>query len=193
MSETWLVVGLGNPGARYAGTRHNVGHFVVDELAARRRETFRAHKAGAHLVETWIRPGGAKLIVAKPHSFMNLSGTPVAALCRLYGIAAERLIIVHDDIDIPFDSLKIKSGGGHGGHNGVRDVAAALATADFVRVRLGVGRPAGRQDSADWVLSPFSEAERETLPLVVSDAADAVEMVIDEGMLAAQQRYHAPR
>ncbi len=193
MSETWLVVGLGNPGPRYAMTRHNVGHFVVDELAARRGEVFRAHKAGAHVVETWMRPGGAKLILAKPHSFMNLSGTPVAALCRFYGVPAERLIIVHDEIDVPFDRLKLKSGGGHGGHNGVRDVAAALATADFVRVRLGIGRPVGRQDSADWVLSPFSASERETLPSMVSDAADAVETVIDEGMLAAQQHYHAPR
>lgn len=193
MAETWLVVGLGNPGTRYAGTRHNVGHFVVDELAQRHQEKFRAHKAGAHIATVQLRPGGVKLILAKPHSFMNLSGTPVAALCRFFDVDPAQLIIVHDDIDLPFDTLKIKLGGGHGGHNGVRDVASALTTADFTRVRVGVGRPAGRQDSADWVLSGFSAHERENLPILVADAADAVELVVTEGMLAAQQRYHSPR
>jgi PTH1 family peptidyl-tRNA hydrolase len=193
MAEQWLVVGLGNPGERYAGTRHNIGHFVVDELAARHQEKFRAHKAGAHVATVQLRPGGAKLILAKPHSFMNLSGTPVAALCRFFGVGAEELIVVHDDIDLPFDTIKIKSGGGHGGHNGVRDVAAALSTPKFTRVRVGVGRPQGRQDSADWVLSGFSSAERRALPVLVVDAADAVELIVNDGMLAAQQQFHSPR
>ncbi len=193
MTETWLVVGLGNPGPRYAATRHNVGQLVVDELAARRSESFRAHKTGAQVSETWVRPGRAKLILAKPHSFMNLSGKPVSALCRFYAVPPERLIVVHDELDIPFDTIKLKIGGGHGGHNGVRDVAASLTTPDFVRVRVGIGRAPGRQDSADWVLSPFSAAERDTLPTLVADAADAVEIVLDEGLIAAQQRYHAPR
>lgn len=193
VADTWLVVGLGNPGPRYAATRHNIGQFVTDELAERRREVYREHKAGARVVETWVRPGGAKMVIAKPNSFMNVSGKPVAALVRFYSVPAERLIVVHDELDIPFDTVKLKSGGGHGGHNGVRDIAAALGTPDFTRVRVGIGRPPGRQDPADWVLSPFGAGERQNLPILVSDAADAVETVIADGLLAAQQRHHAPR
>ncbi len=193
MAHTWLIVGLGNPGPRYEATRHNVGQMVLDELAARRRETFKAHKAHARVVETWLRPGAAKLVLAKPNSFMNVSGGPASQLARFYGTEPERIVVVHDELDIPFDTIKLKVGGGHGGHNGVRDIAKALGTADFPRVRVGIGRPAGRQDPADWVLDPFGAAERTTLPILVSDAADAVEMLIDEGLVAAQQRFHAPR
>ncbi|GAB3602373.1 aminoacyl-tRNA hydrolase [Microbacterium aureliae] len=193
MPETWLVVGLGNPGPRYEQTRHNVGQLVVDELASRRGETFKAHKGNARVAETWLRPGAAKIVLAKPNSFMNVSGGPVAALARFYGVDPERVVIVHDELDIPFDTLKLKTGGGHGGHNGVRDVAKALGTPDFPRVRVGIGRPPGRQDAADWVLDPFGSTERQTLPNLLSDAADAVEQLIDEGLLAAQQRHHAPR
>ena len=193
MADTWLVVGLGNPGPRYEMTRHNIGQMVVDELASRRAETFRAHKANARAAETWLRPGGAKIVLAKPNSFMNVSGGPVANLASFYGVPPERVVVVHDELDIPFDSIKLKVGGGHGGHNGVRDVAKALGTPDFARVRVGIGRPPGRQDAADWVLDPFGPAERKTLPVLVSDAADAVEQLIGEGLLAAQQRHHAPR
>ncbi|PTT19899.1 aminoacyl-tRNA hydrolase [Microbacterium sp. HMWF026] len=193
MADTWLIVGLGNPGPRYEATRHNVGQMVLDELAARRRESFKAHKANARVVETWLRPGAAKLVLAKPNSFMNVSGGPASQLARFYGTEAERVVVVHDELDIPFDTIKLKVGGGHGGHNGVRDIAKALGTADFPRVRVGIGRPAGRQDPADWVLDPFGATERTTLPILVSDAADAVEMLIDEGLVAAQQRFHAPR
>jgi PTH1 family peptidyl-tRNA hydrolase len=193
MADTWLIVGLGNPGPRYEATRHNVGQMVVDELAARRGETPRAHKANARVSETWLRPGAAKLVLAKPNSFMNVSGGPVAALAAFYRVPAERVVVVHDELDIPFDTIKLKVGGGHGGHNGVRDVAKALGTADFPRVRVGIGRPAGRQDPADWVLDPFSAAERSTLGNLVGDAADAVEQLVGEGLLAAQQRHHAPR
>ncbi|MGC5222884.1 aminoacyl-tRNA hydrolase [Micromonospora sp. DT81.3] len=193
MAETWLVVGLGNPGPRYAATRHNVGQLVVDELAARRGEVFKAHKTNARVVETWLRPGAQKMVLAKPNSFMNVSGGPVAGLERFYGVAPERIVVVHDELDIPFDTIKLKVGGGPGGHNGVRDVAKALGTPEFARVRVGVGRPTGRQDPADWVLDPFSAAERATLPVLVAEAADAVEQLIGEGLLEAQQRYHAPR
>lgn len=193
MAQTWLVVGLGNPGPQYAATRHNVGQMVVDELAARRSETFRAHKANARVVETWLRPGADKLVLAKPNSFMNVSGGPVSGLASFYGIPPERIIVVHDELDIPFDTLRLKTGGGHGGHNGVRDVAKALGTPDFPRVRVGIGRPPGRQDPADWVLDPFSASDRTVLPNLVSDAADAVELLVDEGLTAAQQRWHAPR
>ncbi|GAA4477477.1 aminoacyl-tRNA hydrolase [Microbacterium panaciterrae] len=193
MAQTWLVVGLGNPGAKYAATRHNVGQLVVDELAARRGETFREHKGGARVVETWLRPGGDKIVLAKPNTYMNVSGTPVAALVRFYSVDPERVILVHDELDIPFDTIKLKVGGGHGGHNGIRDVAQALTTPEFPRVRVGIGRPPGRQDPADWVLSPFASAERANLPILVSDAADAVEQLIGEGLVAAQQKHHAPR
>lgn len=193
MVDTWIVVGLGNPGQRYEATRHNVGQMVVDELASRRGETLRAHRSNARAAESWLRPGAAKMVLAKPNSFMNVSGGPVSALAKFYGVPAERIVVVHDELDIPFDTLKLKTGGGHGGHNGVRDVAKALGTPDFPRVRVGIGRPPGRQDPADWVLDPFSSAERATLTHLIADAADAVEQLIDEGLTSAQQRYHAPR
>ncbi|WP_125131577.1 aminoacyl-tRNA hydrolase [Microbacterium sp. 10M-3C3] len=193
MPDTWLVVGLGNPGPRYAATRHNVGQMVVDELASRRGESFSSHRANARVAETWLRPGAAKLVLAKPNSFMNVSGGPVTGLAQYYGVDPERVVVVHDELDIPFDTLRLKAGGGHGGHNGVRDVAKALGTPEFPRVRVGIGRPPGRQDPADWVLDPFAAVERTTLPILVGDAADAVELLVDEGLLAAQQRFHAPR
>lgn len=193
MAETWLVIGLGNPGPRYETTRHNIGQLVVDELAARRGETFRAHKANARVVETWLRPGGPKLVLAKPNSFMNVSGGPASGLAKFYGVEADHVVVVHDELDIPFDTIKLKVGGGHGGHNGVRDVAKALDTPDFPRVRVGIGRPPGRQDAADWVLDPFGATERQTLGILIGDAADAVEQLVGEGLLAAQQKHHAPR
>ncbi len=192
-AQVWLIAGLGNPGPRYELTRHNVGQLVVDELAARRGETFRAHKANARVVETWLRPGGAKLILAKPNTFMNVSGGPVAGLAKFYGVEPGHVVVVHDELDIPFDTIRVKSGGGHGGHNGIRDIAAAIGTTDFARVRIGIGRPPGRQDAADYVLTPFGKAERELLPSVLSDAVDATELLVAEGLLAAQQRWHAPR
>ncbi|WP_296195409.1 aminoacyl-tRNA hydrolase [uncultured Microbacterium sp.] len=193
MADTWLIIGLGNPGPRYELTRHNVGQLVVDVLAERRNESFKAHKGNARVAETWLRPGGAKLVLAKPNSFMNVSGGPAAALAQYYDVAPERVVVVHDELDIPFDTLKLKIGGGHGGHNGVRDVAKALGTPEFPRVRVGVGRPPGRQDPADWVLENFSASDRKTLPLLLDDAADATELLVAEGLLAAQQRWHAPR
>lgn len=193
MAQAWLIVGLGNPGPRYELTRHNVGQLVVDELAARRGESFRAHKANARVAETWLRPGGAKLVLAKPNTFMNVSGGPVAGLAKFYGVPPEHVVIVHDELDIPFDTIKLKAGGGHGGHNGVRDVAKALDSNAFARVRVGIGRPTGRQDPADWVLDPFGATERKNLPILLGDAADAVEQLVEEGLLAAQQKHHAPR
>jgi PTH1 family peptidyl-tRNA hydrolase len=193
MASTWLIVGLGNPGPRYEATRHNIGQMVVDELAARRTATLRAHRSNARVAETWLRPGADKLVLAKPNSFMNVSGGPVSSLATYYGVPAERVVVVHDELDIPFETLKLKVGGGHGGHNGVRDVAKALGTADFPRVRVGIGRPPGRQDPADWVLDPFPASQREQLALLIGDGADAVEELVEHGLLAAQQRHHAPR
>ncbi|MFS0715253.1 aminoacyl-tRNA hydrolase [Microbacterium sp. 2P01SA-2] len=193
MADTWLIIGLGNPGPRYEATRHNIGQMVIDELASRRGETLRAHKANAWAAESWLRPGAAKMVLAKPKTFMNVSGGPAAALASFYGIDPDHVVVVHDELDIPFDTIKLKTGGGHGGHNGVRDIAKALGTPEFARVRVGIGRPAGAQDPADWVLDPFSATERKTLGILVSDAADAVEAVVGDGLLSAQQRFHAPR
>ena len=191
-SSTWLVVGLGNPGPRYESTRHNVGQMVVDEIAARRGETFREHKGGARVVETWLRPGADKLVLAKPNSFMNNSGGPVSQLLNFYSLDPSRLIVVHDELDIPFDTLRLKSGGGPGGHNGIRDIISAAGTPDFIRVRVGVGRPPGRMDAADFVLRDFSGTERQVLPNLLVDAADAVEKIADDGLTAAQQQFHSP-
>ena len=192
MDDHWLVVGLGNPGPGYAGNRHNVGQMVLAELADRMRATFKNHKANASVASGRSFAAGPQLILAKPNTFMNVSGGPVAALLKFYSLPLERLIVVHDELDIPFDSVKLKSGGGHGGHNGLRDIAKAANSPEYVRVRVGVGRPPGRQDPADFVLQGFSSTERSVLPNLLSDAADAVELVITDGLLAAQQKVHAP-
>jgi PTH1 family peptidyl-tRNA hydrolase len=166
---------------------------ALDVLADRASARFKTHKANAAVAEGRIVAGGPKLVLAKPHTFMNLSGGPVAALLRFYKLDETRLIVLHDELDIPFDTIRVKSGGGHGGHNGIRDIASAIGSPDFARVRIGIGRPPGRQDAADYVLTPFTKAEREVLPSVLSDAADATELLVTEGLLAAQQRWHAPR
>ncbi len=191
--DGWLVVGLGNPGPGYAGHRHNVGQMALAELAHRVSATFKGHKVNANVAEARLAPGGPKLILAKPNSFMNLSGGPVAQLMNFYDLDPSRLIVLHDELDIPFDSIRLKSGGGHGGHNGIRDIAAAIGSPDFTRVRIGIGRPPGRQDAADFVLKPFTAVEREVLPSLFSDAVDAAELVITDGLVAAQARFHAPR
>ena len=190
--NTWLVVGLGNPGAQYAATRHNVGQMVADELASRIGATFKSHKTPSRVAEGFLGPGGPKLVIAKPNGYMNTSGGPVSALLKYYSLPTDRLIIVHDELDIPFDTVRLKQGGGHGGHNGVRDVSKALDGGGFTRVRVGIGRPPGRQDSADFVLKEFSASERQSVPNLVSDAADAVEAIVEHGLVAAQQRFHSP-
>jgi peptidyl-tRNA hydrolase, PTH1 family len=188
--DTWLVVGLGNPGADYAGNRHNVGQMVLDELARRMSAPFKRHKTNATVAEGRPVPGGPKLVLAKPASFMNLSGGPTSQLLRFYSLPPERLIVVHDELDIPFDTLKLKQGGGHGGHNGIRDIIAATGGGDFIRVRVGIGRPPGRQPAADFVLKDFSSTERQTLPNLLDEAADAVELIVAQGLTAAQLRVH---
>jgi PTH1 family peptidyl-tRNA hydrolase len=191
MSDAWLVVGLGNPGPEYARTRHNVGQMVLDELASRLGGGFKAHKARAQVLETRLRPGGPRLVLAKPMTYMNTSGGPVAGLAKFYDIGPERIVAVHDEIDIPFAALKLKTGGGEGGHNGLRDMSKALSTKDYHRVRVGVGRPPGRMDAASFVLKPFSTTEVKELPFLLDDAADAVEHLVEHGLLEAQQKFHA--
>ncbi|MDH6537122.1 aminoacyl-tRNA hydrolase [Aurantimicrobium minutum] len=192
MSTTWLVVGLGNPGPDYAGHRHNVGQMAVSQLASDIGATFKSRKANALVAEGWVRPGGPKLVIAKPNTFMNLSGGPVANLLKFYGVEPANLIVLHDELDIDFDVIRLKSNGGHGGHNGLRDIIAAIGTNEFNRVRIGIGRPPGRQDAADFVLSNFNSSEREILPHVLAHATDAVETIAEEGILAAQQRFNSP-
>lgn len=189
-----LVVGLGNPGPRYATTRHNIGQMVADHIAAAGRARFgAARRAQAVVIEGRIGMPGAdqRMILAKPTTFMNVSGGPVAALATYYDIPPERVVVIHDEVDIPFDTVRLKLGGGEGGHNGLRDITKALGTKDYLRVRVGVGRPPGHADTADHVLAPFRSAERKTLELLLSEAADAVESLILEGLTTAQQRFHS--
>lgn len=190
--NTWLVVGLGNPGAQYAGNRHNVGQMVADELASRIGATFKSHKTPSRVAEGFLGPGRPKLVLAKPNSYMNTSGGPVSALLKFYSLDVDRLIVLHDELDIPFDTVRLKRGGGHGGHNGLRDIQKAAGSPEFTRVRVGIGRPPGRMDAADYVLRDFAGTEREALPNLLSDAADAVESIVSDGLVAAQQRFHSP-
>lgn len=199
--DRWLVVGLGNPGAEYAGNRHNVGAMVLDEVARRCGATLgraggvlgRRPQALAAEVRLGTLPGGApgpRVVLARPTTYMNVSGGPVAALARYYGVPLERTVVVHDELDIPFADVRLKLGGGEGGHNGLRDVSRALGTRDYVRVRVGIGRPPGRTDPADFVLRDFSAAEKKDLAWLVDRAADAVEAVVLTGLEAAQLRFH---
>ncbi|SCG65415.1 aminoacyl-tRNA hydrolase [Micromonospora coxensis] len=187
----WLVVGLGNPGREYAGNRHNVGFMVADLLAGRVGARFGRHKrAVAEVAEGRLGFGGPKLVLVKPLTYMNLSGGPVAALAQFHKIPADRVIAVHDELDIPYGQLRIKLGGGEGGHNGLRSMSKSLGTKDYVRVRFGIGRPPGRQDPADYVLSDFGAAERKELEFLVDRAADVVESVVTKGVEPTQNAYH---
>ena len=187
-SNLWLVVGLGNPGPGYAGNRHNIGQMVVSELASRMSAPFKSGRGNSLVAEGRI--DDARLVLAKPLSFMNLSGGPTSSLLMYYKLDASRLIVVHDELDIPFDTLRLNIGGGNGGHNGIRDIAAALGTPDFIRVRVGIGRPPGRQDAASFVLKDFASAERASLASLITEAADAVELIAAQGLTAAQLKYH---
>ena len=189
-SDSWLIVGLGNPGAKYEATRHNVGQMALDVLAERMSARFSPHRTHARIAEGRSTPGGPKLILAKSNGYMNTSGGPVSALARYFDVPVERIIVLHDDLDLPFDTVKLKQGGGHGGHNGLRDIAKAMASPEFQRVRIGVGRPPGQQDPADYLLRPFATSERESLTVLIEDAAGAAEMLTTDGLLAAQQRFH---
>jgi PTH1 family peptidyl-tRNA hydrolase len=193
----WVVVGLGNPGPQYACNRHNVGQMVVDELARRAGASFRSFRGKAFVADArlGVLPGGApgpRVVLVKPTSYMNLSGGPVASVLAMQSASPDRLVVVHDELDIPFAPVRLKSGGGEGGHNGLRSISSAIGTRDYVRVRVGIDRPPGRQDPADYVLGDFSTAQRKELPWLLDAAADAVEMVVTAGLEAAQRRFHAP-
>ncbi|WP_404289686.1 aminoacyl-tRNA hydrolase [Glutamicibacter arilaitensis] len=189
-NDTWLVAGLGNPGPGYAGNRHNIGQMVLDELAQRSGSKFKTHSSRAQIIQGRLGIGGPRVVLAKPMTYMNLSGGPVANLAKFFGIGIEKLIVVHDEIDIPFDTVKLKRGGGEGGHNGLRDISKAMGSKDYLRVRAGVGRPAGRMDTADWVLQDFSKTEKQALPFLIDNSADAVELLMSSGLEAAQEKFH---
>lgn len=183
-----LVVGLGNPGARYARTRHNVGFLVVERLASRAGSSVEKNLYGAHVGDG--RVGDQKVMLAMPQQFMNVSGQPVASLLGFYKIPKEELIVVHDDMDLPFGRLRVRVGGGHGGHNGIRDIQRAVGS-EFVRVRVGVGRPPERMDPADYVLAPWSSTESAQIDAVVDTAADAVESVVRVGVNQTMTSFNA--
>lgn len=194
-SDTWLVVGLGNPGSAYAQNRHNVGAMAVAVLAARAGASLRRHKARASAAEVrvGVLPGGApgpRAVLAVPSSWMNESGGPVKALTSFYKVPPRQLVVIHDELDIPFATSRVKLGGGEGGHNGLRSINKSLGTRDYVRVRLGVGRPPGRQDPADFVLKDFSGGERADVDVLLEDAADIVEDLITRGLTYAQDRWN---
>lgn len=190
MAEPLLVVGLGNPGPAYAKTRHNVGFMVADVLAARIGSAFKVHKkSGAEVITG--RLAGAPVVLAKPRCYMNESGRQVGPLAKFYSVPPGRIVVIHDELDIDFGRIRLKVGGGEGGHNGLRSVASALGSKDFQRVRIGVGRPPGRKDPAAYVLEAFTAAERAELPTICEQAADATELLIAQGLEPAQNTVHA--
>jgi peptidyl-tRNA hydrolase, PTH1 family len=187
-----LVVGLGNPGPAYRGNRHNAGAMVLDLLADRLGARFKAHRGRADVVEGRLGPPpGRRVVLAKPRSYMNSSGGPVAGLRDFFKVPTERLVVVHDELDLPYGDLRLKRGGGDNGHNGLRSVSRSLGTRDYLRVRFGIGRPPGRMDPADYVLRDFSPAERKELDLLLDRAADAVEALVLDGLEAAQNRFNS--
>ena len=188
MPDSWLIVGLGNPGPGYAGNRHNAGFMVVDTLATREGGRFKSHKSRADVVEG--RVASARAVLAKPRSYMNESGGPVAALRSFFDVPLDRVVVVHDELDIDFGAIRVKQGGGDGGHNGLRSVTKSLGSNDYLRVRFGIGRPPGRMDPADFVLRDFSAAERKELPTFLAASADAVASLVARGLGATQNEFH---
>jgi peptidyl-tRNA hydrolase, PTH1 family len=190
MAEPLLVVGLGNPGPNYAKTRHNLGFVVADLLAERMGAVFKVHKkSGADVVTG--RLAGRPVVLAKPRVYMNESGRQVGPLAKFYSVPAGDVVVIHDELDIDFGRIRLKFGGGVAGHNGLRSVAASLGSKDFQRVRVGIGRPPGRQDPASFVLENFNKAERTEVPVLCEQAADATELLIAEGLEPAQNTVHA--
>jgi PTH1 family peptidyl-tRNA hydrolase len=190
VAEPLLVVGLGNPGPNYAATRHNLGFMVADRLAERLHSNFKVHKrSGAEIVTG--RLGGHSVVVAKPRCYMNESGRQIGPLAKFYSVPPVDVVVVHDDLDLEFGRVRLKIGGGEGGHNGLRSVASALASKDFLRVRIGIGRPPGRKDPAVFVLEKFSAVEKADVPTICEQAADATELLIELGLESAQNRVHA--
>jgi peptidyl-tRNA hydrolase, PTH1 family len=190
VADPQLVVGLGNPGSNYAQTRHNLGFMVADRLAARLGSNFKVHKRSGAEIATG-RLGGRPVVLAKPRCYMNESGRQVGPLAKFYSVAPADVLVIHDDLDLDFGRIRLKIGGGEGGHNGLRSIVSALGTKDFARVRIGIGRPPGRKDPAAFVLENFTATERAEVPTVCEQAADATELLIELGLEPAQNRVHA--
>jgi PTH1 family peptidyl-tRNA hydrolase len=184
----WLVVGLGNPGPQYAANRHNAGYLVVEILADRVGGNFKAHKSRSDIVES--RFGDDRVVLARPRSYMNESGGPVTGLRDFFKVPLDRMVVVHDELDLPYGAIRLKLGGGDNGHNGLKSLRRSLGSGDFHRVRLGIGRPPGRQDPAEFVLRDWSSAERKDIDLHLERAADAVETLIADGLAKAQNIYN---
>ena len=185
----WLVAGLGNPGPEYDRTRHNIGFRVLDRVAVELGAAkFKRGKASAVVAET--RDGDTRVILVKPTTYMNLSGQAVAPLAKYYKADPERIVAVHDEIDLPFGQIQVKIAGGSAGHNGIKSLVSSLGTNEFVRLRIGVGRPSGRKEAADHVLDTFGKAEEKELPVVVAEACDAVLSILREGPERAQNRIN---
>ena len=187
-SDRWLIAGLGNPGQQYASNRHNVGYMVCDEIAGELSVAFKRDRSRSFVALGTI--AGVGVVLAKPMSFMNVSGGPVAAVRNFYKIPNERVIVVHDELDLPFGTVRLKLGGGDNGHNGLRSVTTALGGRDYYRVRIGIGRPPGRMDPADFVLRDFSAAERKELPEILGRAADSARVLVERGLAVAQNEMH---
>ena len=186
--DRWIIVGLGNPGPEYAGTRHNAGQMVLALLAERIGARFKAHRTRTDIAEG--RLVGQPVTLARPHSYMNLSGGPVSALMTFYKAAPERLVVIHDELDVAFGAVRLKMGGGDNGHNGLRSISQSIGTRDYYRARLGIGRPPGRMDAAAFVLKDFSAPERKDLPFAIDRCADAVEALLTKGLVPAQNEFH---
>jgi peptidyl-tRNA hydrolase, PTH1 family len=184
----WLVVGLGNPDDEYAGTRHNAGAMVVARLAERAGAKLKRSRNRAQVAE--IRDGDERVVLARPTSYVNESGGPVSLLARWYKTPLERIIVVHDEIDLAEGRLQVRRGGGTAGHNGVKDVVKALGSPDFLRVRIGVGRPPGRKDPADYVLEPVSRRQAEDFAVLLERAADAAMDLVHLPLERAQDRHN---
>ena len=190
---TWLVVGLGNPGDKYAATRHNVGQMVIDELVSRHNVKLSSHKSRTHIAAFKLGVGvdAHPVIVAKSHSFMNETGGPIKALANFYSVEPQKIIALHDELDIPFAAIRTKIAGGDNGHNGLKSMTSAFGTAEYYRVRLGIGRPMGEQDPGDFVLKAFSKIEQKDLGEFIVRGADVVESLINEGLERTQTRYNS--
>lgn len=186
-NDRWVVVGLGNPGSKYAGNRHNIGAVVIEEIASERGANLKSHKSGCLAGEV------AGVVLARPTSYMNESGRPVAALLRFYKTPPSHLVVVHDELDIPFGDIRVKVGGGVAGHNGLKSVAQHLGTKEFVRIRFGISRPPGQRDAADHVLSDFAKRERDDLPALIDEAKAAVETIVEHGVERAMNETNTRR
>jgi len=187
-SDRWLVAGLGNPGARYAGTRHNLGAMVLERLLEETGSSLKRHKSGCAVAETTL--GGTRVVFARPLAYMNESGRPLRDLARWYKIPVERLVVVHDELDLPFGDVRVKAGGGLAGHNGLRSIANHLGSQDFVRVRIGISKPPGRKQGTDHVLDEFDSRERRELPEIIDRAAHAVERILETGLERAMNEVN---